>query len=118
VPPAVLAAFDKTYSSAKVLEWEKEIHSGKIYYEAETVDGKTSRNILYTPEGVVAQIEEKITTKDLPAAVTDAVKKQYPSATIRSASKVTHDGVSEYKLDLKGAQPTKLVMRGDGTVVK
>lgn len=31
VPPVVLAAFDKAYSSVKVLEWEKEIHGGKLY---------------------------------------------------------------------------------------
>lgn len=55
VPPVVLAAFNKVYGSAKVLEWEKEIYGGKLYYEAETVDGKVSRNILYSPDGTVAR---------------------------------------------------------------
>ena len=36
VPAAVLAAYDKAYPGAMVLEWDKEIHSGKLYYEAET----------------------------------------------------------------------------------
>lgn len=116
VPPAVLAAFEKAYPNAKVLEWEKEIHSGKLYYEAETVDGKIPRNILYSPDGVVAQVEEKIAANKIPAAVADAVKRQYPDANIRSAEKVTAGDTTEYTLQLKGANQKKVVMRADGTI--
>lgn len=116
VPTAVLAAFEKAYPNAKVLEWEKEIHSGKLYYEAETVDGKVPRNILYSPDGVVAQVEEKIAANEIPAAVTESVKRQYPNASIRSAEKVTRNGTAEYALGLKGANQKKIVMRADGTI--
>lgn len=106
VPPVVLAAFDKTYSTAKVLEWEKEIHGGQIYYEAETVEGKVSRNVLYAPDGILAQVIEKVTLKDLPPSVTEGVKRQYSTATIRAAYKVTHADTVEYGLSLRGAAPT------------
>ena len=116
VPPVVLAAFDKAYPSAKVLEWEKEIHSGKLYYEAETVDGKVPRNILYSPDGTVAQVEEKIAASEVPAAVVQGVTRQDPNATISTAAKVTHNGVMEYALNLKGANQKRVVMSADGTV--
>ncbi len=107
VPPVVLAAFNKVYGSAKVLEWEKEIHGGKLYYEAETVDGKVSRNILYSPDGTVAQVAAKITPQDLPAAVMDSMKVQFPNATVRSAYKVTHADTVEYGLSLSGSKQKK-----------
>jgi hypothetical protein len=59
VPPQVLAAFNKAYPNDKVLEWQKEIHSGKQYYEAETVDAKVARNVMYKPDGKLAQTEER-----------------------------------------------------------
>ena len=117
VPPAVLSAFSKDYPNAKVLEWEKEIQGGTLYYEAETVDGKLARNIMYSPDGSTAQVEEKVAPKDLPQTVTDAVKQQYPNATVRSANKVTHLDVTEYSLSMSGSAPSKLVLSSDGTIV-
>jgi hypothetical protein len=116
VPPVVLAAFEKVYASAKVLEWEKEIYNGKLYYEAETVDGKVPRNILYSPDGTVAQIVEKIAPGDLPSAVTEGVKRQYPNATIRGSQKITYADATEYGLSLSGSKQKKVMMSADGTV--
>lgn len=116
VPPPILAAFDKAYPRAKVLEWEKEIHNGKVYYEAETVDGKIPRNVLYSPDGTVAQIEEKIAVSEIPPAVAQAVKKNYSNSTIRSAHKVTQGDMVEYALGLRGGNPKEVVIRADGTI--
>jgi hypothetical protein len=116
VPPAVLAAFDKAYASAKVLEWEKEIHAGKVYYEAETVDAKVSRNVMYSPDGTVAQIVEKIAMKDLPGSVAESLKRLYPTATVKSAQKVIHADVIEYGLALSAGNPKKVIMAADGTI--
>ena len=80
------------------------------------LDGKVPRNILYTPDGTAVNVEEGIAVKDIPAAVVEAVKRQYPDASIRSAEKVTHGDVLEYKLALKGGNQKKVVMRADGTV--
>lgn len=116
VPPAVLAAFDKVYPTAKVLEWEKEIHNGKLYYEAETVEGKLPRNVLYIPDGTIAQIEEKIAANEVPTTVANAVKRRYPKASIRSAHKITHGISVEYALALKGGNQKRVVMHADGTI--
>jgi len=80
------------------------------------VDSKVPRNILFLPDGTVAQVAEKIAPKGLPAPVTDAVKRQYPNATIRSAMKVTHADVVEYGLALSGGNQKRVVISGDGTV--
>lgn len=117
VPPAVLSSFSKAYPNAKVLEWEKEIHGGKLYYEAETVEEKVARNVLFSPDGSTVQIEEKVAPKDLPLVVADSVKQQYPGATIRSAYKVSHLDVTEYALTMSGASPSKLVVNTEGLIV-
>ena len=44
------------------------------------------------------------------------MKRQYPNATVRSASKVTNNGTAEYALELKGAKQKKVVMCSDGTI--
>jgi hypothetical protein len=82
------------------------------------VDGKVARNVLYSPDGSTAQAEEKIAPKDLPQAVTDAVKQQYPAASVRSAYKVSHLDATEYALSMSGgASPSKLVVSAQGTIV-
>ena len=116
VPPPVLAAFDKAYPHAKVLEWEREIHNGKVYYEAETVDGKIPRNVLYFPDGTVAQIEEKMAVNEVPPVVAQAAKNGFPKSTIRSAHKVTQGDTVEYALELKGVKQKEIVIRADGTI--
>ena len=73
---------------------------------------------MYSPDGTTAQVEEKIAIKDLPQAVGDIVKQQYPRATIRSAYKVSHLNATEYGLSMGGSgSPAKLVVSTEGIIV-
>src|SRR5438034_10294795 len=69
VPKAVLAAFKSTYPNATIRGYSREKENGKVYYEIECMEGETGRDILYNPDGAVAEIEETIAPSDLPPAV-------------------------------------------------
>jgi len=117
VPEAVRTALAKTYPNAKVSNWDKEIFEGKVVYEAEGVtDGKTNRNVMYSPDGKVVQIEETVPVTDLPASITGPVGKQYPKAAIQSAEKKVRGETVEYVLRLKGAAVKKVVVDSEGKI--
>jgi hypothetical protein len=119
VPEAVRTALTKTYPNAKVSNWDKEIFEGKVVYEAEGVtDGKINRNIMYSPDANVVQIEETVPVTDLPASITAPISKQYPKAAIQSAEKRVHGETVEYVLKLKGATVKKVVVDNDGKIIR
>jgi hypothetical protein len=118
VPEAVRTAFAKDYPNAKFSTWDKETFEGKVVYEAEGVSvGNISRNVMYSPEGRVVQIEDTMPVADVPATVTSAVTKQYPDGVIRSAEKRTHAQTVEYALKLKGASVKMAVVSSDGRII-
>jgi hypothetical protein len=60
---------------------------------------------------------EKVTAADLPAAVTDAVMKAHPKATISSAMKMTKGTAVSYSVSIKdGAKTSKVMVAADGTI--
>jgi hypothetical protein len=58
-PAAVLSAFKKAYPDAVIMSTDKELTGGKTYYEVESVDGSTRRDLLYLPDGTVYEKEGK-----------------------------------------------------------
>jgi hypothetical protein len=118
VPATVRSAFAKDYPNAKFSTWDKETFEGKIVYEAEgVVVGNTSRNVMYSPEGNVVQVEDAIPFSAVPASITGAVSKQFPNAEIKSAEKRTHGEKVEYALKLKGATVKMVVVDSDAKII-
>ncbi len=97
VPRAVIAAFQSAYPQATIKGYSREKENGKIYYEVESVEGQTTRDVLYNPDGTVAEIEESIATGDLPAAAGEALRARYPRAVITKVEKITRGDVTEYE---------------------
>src|ERR1700682_3388815 len=58
VPAAVSAAFKTAYPKATIRGYAQEKENGKVFYEIESLDGKTKRDILYNADGTVAEMEE------------------------------------------------------------
>jgi len=97
VPHAVIAAFQSAYPKATIRGYSREKEKGKTYYEVESVEGQTTRDILYNPDGTVAEIEEGIAIADLPAAASEALRTKFPGAVITSAEKITRGDITEYE---------------------
>jgi len=119
LPNAVLTAFEKAYPKAAIRGLSKEEENGKTFYEIESLDGKTRRDLLYSPDGTVAEIEEVVAANDLPAAVKATVDKEFPKGRIMKAEKLTHDSVTEYELVVSsGKAKHELVLDPTGKLLK
>ncbi len=119
VPAAVLTAFEKAYPSATVKGYSKEVEKGKIYFEIESMDGKTGRDVLYNADGSVAEVEESMAAADLPSAVSATVSKEYPKGTISKAEKTTRGKDVTYEVHvLSGKSKHEVVVDPSGKLVK
>ncbi len=87
VPAAAIAAFEKAYPNATMKSYSTEQHKGKISYEIESIDGSTHRDVEYSSQGELLEIEEDIKPSDLPAKVSQAITKKYAGCEIVSAEK-------------------------------
>ncbi len=115
LPKAVTESFQKSYPNAEIKGVSTEKENGKTYYEIESMDGTQGRDLLYTKDGKIAEIEETFAAENIPNFVISSVMKKYPKCKIHKVEKLTkgkkisfeavveHDGKkSEVVLDSKG----------------
>ncbi len=118
VPTAVLSAFEKSYPNAKPKGFSTEVEKGKTYYEIESIEGNTTRDILYLVDGTVAEVEEGVSASGLPASVKTSVAKKYPEGKITRAERTTRNSVVTYELRIKsGKSQYELVVDPGGKIV-
>src|SRR5215813_11851489 len=89
VPSVIIKNFKSAYPNAKILGYASEKEDGKQYYEIESRDGTLHRDVLYNPDGSVAEVEETVAPNDLPASVQESFKKEHRRAVITLAEKTT-----------------------------
>lgn len=119
VPKAILAAFEKTYSKAKIKGYAKEVDDGKTVFELESVEGSVNRDITYMADGSVVSIEESLPVSELPDVIRSAAEKQYPNSKISLCEKVSKGTNMQYELVVTtGKQKYELVLNPDGTIAK
>lgn len=114
VPRPVLAAFEKAYPKAKALRFAEEKQDGKNAYEIESQDGGTRRDLLFSADGTLLEVEETIPASDLPAVVREAVEKRAPGATIKRAERVTRGDTVRFEVDLNGSAKKELAFDPSG----
>jgi uncharacterized membrane protein YkoI len=100
VPSAVIAAFEKAYPKATVKNYSTEQHRGKTSYEIESIDGSTHRNVEYSPQGELLEIEEALKPSDLPPKVSQAITTKYAGGDIVSAEKKIKGDKTVYKVKM------------------
>jgi len=98
VPAAVISAFKTAYPNATIRGYAREKENGKVFYEIESREGTTTRDVLYNPDGTVAEIEESLAATDLPAEVRQAMKEKFPKAVITKAEKTTAGDKVSYEI--------------------
>ena len=101
LPVAVLSAFQKAYPTATIKGVAEEKKDGKTYFEIESRDGKTSRDLLYEADGTVSEMEEGIALSELPEAAKSAVMAKYPKGKLIKAEKVTKGFQVSYDVEVK-----------------
>jgi hypothetical protein len=119
LPPAVLKAFQSAYPKAVIKGASTETENGVTLYEIESVDGKINRDLLYTAEGKVVEIEELIAAENLPAPVKETLSKEYPGAKILKAEILTKDGIKTFELSIEvTGRKLGLAIDPQGKIVK
>jgi hypothetical protein len=119
LPQAVLSAFEKAYPKATIKGLSTEVEEGKTYFEIESVDGKISRDLLYLADGSVAEIEEGVSTADLPSTVKATLHKEYPKGKVVKAEKTTKGTAVTYEMKVSSGKTTaELVIDPAGKVIK
>jgi uncharacterized membrane protein YkoI len=119
VPAGVMSAFKTAYSNATIRGYAREKENGKVFYEIESREGTTTRDVLFNPDGTVAEVEESVAASDLPAEVQQAFKEKYPKAVISRAEKTTAgDKVSYEIVARQGKRKVTLEVDSSGRVLK
>ncbi len=119
VPSAVMEMFAKTYPKATIRQTNKEIKDGVTYFEIESKDGKTKRDILFMQDGSISEVEEMIGVKALPHAVEESLESKYPGQKVVSIEKNVKGSTTHFEILLspKKGKKHEVVFDDLGTVV-
>jgi hypothetical protein len=98
VPKAVLSAFTSSYPGAAVKEYAEESEDGITFYEISCEFENRLIDILYNPNGSVAEVEEKISPERLPGPVKTSITKDFKKASIELAEQKLADGQVFYEV--------------------
>jgi uncharacterized membrane protein YkoI len=123
VPKAVLKAVKDKFPGAEVksASTEKdEKDDKKIVYEVTIKHKGSNIDVSVTPEGKIVSIEKQIAFKDLPEAVSAAVKKKYPKAKIKLTEEVTKGDEITYEILLVTTEKKtyEIVLDPKGKILK
>ncbi len=121
VPRAVIEAFRKAYPTAAILGYSKEREHGNVYYEiaSKSSDGLQTVDILYNPDGTVAEIEESISASELPADAQEVMRTKYANAKVGTIERSMLGSVVTYEVHAKlGKKMIELKFNADGKQVK
>jgi uncharacterized membrane protein YkoI len=119
VPAAVIQAFKTAYPNATIRGYAREKEDGKVFYEIESREGNMTRDVLYNPDGTVAELEESIAVTDLPAEAQNTLHTNYPKAVIGIAERKTVGETITYEVHLKqGRKRIEVEFDSSGQVLK
>ncbi len=118
VPAAVLDSFSKSFPGAHAKRYTTGQENGKAVFEVESIRDKRTLDVSFTTMGDILQSEEGIETGELPPAVTEAVHKMFPQATVKRAEKMTRGSKSYFELALRNAPKKEVLFAPDGKLAK
>ncbi len=118
VPALVIENFKRAYPKAVIRGYANEMEDGKQYYEIESREGTTRRDVLYNPDGTLAEVEESIDANTLPPAALQAIKQKHPRAVITLAEKTMVGDKVTYEVSAReGRKRFSMEFDSDGKVL-
>ena len=119
LPAAVKTAFYKKYPKAEIKGLSTETENGKIYFEIESMDGKVRRDLLFTQKGKIVEIEETISSTNLPKGSLQAIEKKFHGAKVERVEKVTSGSKITYELSVTGKEADyEVILNKSGKIIK
>lgn len=119
-PKAVLDAVKAKFPGAKLTEASKEIKDGKTTYEIALEHKRQEYTVSVTAEGTINEVEREMKIKDLPQAVTAAIKKKYPKAELEEAEEVTASDKTTYEvvIETSAKKDIKVTVDSAGKIIE
>ncbi len=119
LPDAVVKSFQAKYPKAEIKGTSVEKENGHTYYEIESMDGTQKRDLLYTKDGKVAEIEEGISLDNIPSNIKSSIMKKYPDGKIKNAEKVTRNSKTTFELVVENnGKKSEVVLDEKGNIQK
>ena len=119
LPAAVTKAFHTEYSGAKIVGTSTEVEKGVSYFEIESMDGKVRRDLLYTKEGKIAEIEEVLNAETIPVAVKESIKKKFKKVEFKKGEKNIRGAKTIYEVVIEANEVKyEVVCDAQGKITK
>lgn len=114
IPEAAVAALKKAYPNATDIKWEQKKASAKAEFKI----GKIDHDVWFTDDGTVVKHRYEITKSELPAAITEAIKKDFPAYEIKDCKRTDEKASSRFNVELKSTADKKHVdYSSDGKII-
>jgi uncharacterized membrane protein YkoI len=124
LPQKVAEALDHRFPGADLTSAEKETEEGNVVYDLELKQKGRKYEMDVKEDGTILEVEKEIKAKDVPAAVTKAVRDKFPHATVKEVmEKDKVEGKEEkptgYEVTIEAdGKPKEVVVSLDGKSVK
>lgn len=99
VPKAVLNALKAKFPQAVIDKWTREKEDGIILYDIEFKQQGRKFEADVKEDGTIHNWEKAVAVKDIPVAVSQAVTKKYPKASLNEVMEVTNVKNGKDKLE-------------------
>ena len=125
IPKAVMDALKEKFPKAEILKWTKEKEGDDDVYDIEFKENGRACEADIKEDGTYINYEKAIEAKDLPKAVSNAVEKKYPKATLKEIMEETEvkgkdEKLSAYEVVLVTADKKEVELRlsPDGKILE
>jgi hypothetical protein len=88
IPAKISAAINGRFPGAELKSVEKEDEGGKVMFDVELTQKGRKYEMDIKEDGTIVEIEKEVAAKDFPAACAAALKKNYPTATVKEIMEV------------------------------
>jgi hypothetical protein len=92
LPAAVRSAADAQSRGATVIGYAKEIENGRLSYEVQLKVNGHSKDVSFSPDGKVQEIEEQVDPASLPSEVAASLKAKAGKGEIAKVESLTKNG--------------------------
>jgi hypothetical protein len=123
IPKVVMDALKAKFPKPEITKWTKETEDGNVIYDIEFKQDGRNCEADIKEDGVILNFEKALAAKDLPAAVTGAVERKYPQATLKEIMEITEvkDKVEklegyEIVLDTADKKEVEVTVAPDGKI--
>lgn len=115
VPAKLLANFNKEYSTATDVEWEKE----KELYKVEFDMDRNEYELWYDASGKMTKMEKELKVTELPQAIKSKISSSYASYKIDDIEIKEENGKTTYEVELEdGRKEIIVIFDESGSVIK